>query len=121
MTNEDEDDEDFKTNIMRLRAPRNLMENRLSVRFILMSTVKKAYDQMIKDKMMTKEQIADNMKENPVVLDALMESVDLWSIDMMADVLWGMDLNIAGIMLGFSQETDEDEEDEEEDENERIH
>jgi hypothetical protein len=103
--------------VMSVAEPQTLLENRMSLRYILAGTIKQAYEKLIEEKAITKEQIAYNMKEKPVVIDALLNSMDIWSIDMMADFLWGMSLRVSGIMLGTTDHSEEDEENE----NERIH
>ena len=116
---DDDDEIGVHTGVMRMPAPRSLMENRTALRYIFASTIRNAYEKLIEEKAITKEQIAQNMKEDPIVIDAMLKSIDLWSIEMMADFLWGMNLHVAGIMMG-SDISDENEEDEN-DENERIH
>ena len=54
------------------------------------------------------------MGESEIVIDAMMKSIDLWSMEMLADFLWGLDLRIAGVMLAQNS-------DGEDDEDERIH
>ena len=97
-----------------LPEPTTLMENRMIVKMSLASTVRKAYEEITKRKLLTKAQIAENMGEKEVVIDAMLECIDLWSVDMLADFLWGLDLRIAGVMLAQNS-------DGEDDEDERIH
>ena len=111
--------EDIVTGVMRIRAPNNLMENRIALRMSIAQTVKNAYLKLIEEEAITKESIAKNMKEDPIVIDALLSSIDMWTFDMMADFLWGMNLHIAGIALAVTDFDDEDEG--EDDENERVH
>jgi len=111
--------EDGVRGIMRIRAPNNLMENRIALRMSIAQTVKNAYLKLLEENAITKEAVAKNMKEDPVVIDALLTSIDMWSFDTTADFLWGMNLHIAGIALDVTDL--DDEEKGEDDENERIH
>ena len=97
-----------------LPEPSNLSENRMVVKWSLAASVRKAYEEIIDRKLLTKAEIAHNMGESEIVIDAMMKSIDLWSMEMLADFLWGLDLRIAGVMLAQNS-------DGEDDEDERIH
>lgn len=115
-----DEEDDAHVHITKVSAPTTLLHNRVAVRYILAHTAKNAYEQMIKEQMITKEELAQNMGEPVVVVEAMLKSMDVWSIEMLADFLWGLGLNISGIMLATMNNEEDDEEDED-DEDERIH
>jgi hypothetical protein len=111
-----EDDDGPIERFTKVPVPETIGQNRAVTRAILIGSVKEAYIDMLEKKMTTREQVAERMREKPEVIDALMVSADLWSFDIFADFLWGLDLFITGMGLGLNSNAEG-----EEDEDERIH